>query len=111
MKLPNGHLAEFGSKIDGYCLNPNHNKGKHKARLFQSKLGINRNNSHILKQALREAAIDKSVTLRKQDEYGNHYTMKFRLTTAMGESLILAGWIVRQGENFPRLTSCYPVEK
>jgi hypothetical protein len=111
MKLPNGHLVEFGIKIEEYCLNPNHNKGKHKAILFQSKLGINRNNSYILKQALREAAIQESVTLRKQDEHGSHYTMKFWLRTNTGESLLLAGWIIRNGEDFPRLTSCYPVEK
>ena len=111
MKLPNGHLAELGIKIEEYCLNPDHRKGQHKARLFQSKLGINRNNASILKQALRKAAIQESVTLRKQDEHGCHYTMKFWLKTTIGESLILVGWIVRHGEEFPRLTSCYPVEK
>ncbi|MEG3862719.1 hypothetical protein QT974_26890 [Microcoleus sp. herbarium12] len=29
------------------------------------------------------------------------------LKTEVGESRILAAWIVRSGETFPRLTSCY----
>jgi hypothetical protein len=37
--------------------------------------------------------------------------MKFRLQTEVGESLILAAWIGRSGENFPRLTNCYPIKK
>ena len=111
MKLPNGELADLGNKIDGYCLNSTHSKGKHKARLFQSKLGITQNNSFILKEALLEAAIQESVTLKKQDKYGTHYIMKFALKTDVGESTILASWIVRANENFPRLTSCYPVDK
>ncbi len=111
MKLPNGHLADLGNKIEGYCLNFNHNKGKHKARLFQSKLGITFTNSNILKQALTEAAINETAIPKKQDKYGTYYTMKFTLKTNFGESLILASWIIRNTEDFPRLTSCYPVEK
>jgi len=37
--------------------------------------------------------------------------MKFWLKTEVGESLILAAWIILSGEIFPRLTSCYPVKK
>jgi len=49
--------------------------------------------------------------IQKNNEYGTHYNMKFLLKTEVGESLILAAWIVRLGESFPRLTSCYPVKK
>lgn len=111
MKLPNGHLAELGNKIEGYCLNFEHSKGKHKARLFQSKLGITLTNSHILKQSLTEAVINEAVTLKKHDQHGTYYTMKFTLKTDFCASLILASWIIRSTEDFPRLTSCYPVEK
>lgn len=109
MKLPNGELADLGNKIDRYCLNPNHNKGKHKARLFRSKLGITQDNSIILKQALLQAAQTEPVSLKKQDQYGAHYIMKFILETEVGQSMILASWIIRTNENFPRLTSCYPI--
>jgi hypothetical protein len=41
MELPNGDRAVIPiEKIIGYCLNPNHPKGKHKARVFKSVLNI-----------------------------------------------------------------------
>ncbi len=111
MKLPNGHQADLGDKIENYCLNPNHQKGKNKAILFENKLGINLSNSNILKKAIKQAAINESVIIRKINEYGTHYNMKFLLKTEFGESLILVAWIIRTNENFPRLTNCYPVNK
>ncbi|WP_375340323.1 DUF6883 domain-containing protein [Okeania sp.] len=53
MKLPNGHQAGLGNKIENYCLNPNHQKGKNQATLFQNKLGINLSNANILKEAIK----------------------------------------------------------
>ena len=111
VKLPNGHLVDLGNKIEEYSLNLNHQAGKNKAILFASKLGINLENAELLKQALKEAAINEDVIIQKTNEYGTHYNMKFWLQTEVGESLILAAWIVRSGENFPRLTNCYPVKK
>ncbi|MGK7953830.1 MAG: DUF6883 domain-containing protein [Crocosphaera sp.] len=111
MKLPNGHQADLGDKIESYCLNFNHQKGKNKATLFQKKLGINLNNANILKKAVKQAAINESVIVRKVNEYGTHYNMKFLLKTDVGESLILVAWIIRTNDNIPRLTNCYPVNK
>ena len=53
MELPNKHQADLGNKIENYCLNPNHQKGKNKATLFQNKLGINLTNADILKNAIK----------------------------------------------------------
>ena len=111
MKLPNGYLADLGSKIEEYSLNLNHQAGKNKAILFASKLGITLENAEVLKQALKKAAINEDVIIHKTNEYGTHYNMKFWLKTEVGESLILAAWIVRSGESFPRLTNCYLVKK
>ncbi|WP_333308608.1 MULTISPECIES: DUF6883 domain-containing protein [unclassified Microcoleus] len=79
--------------------------------LFARKLGINLENAEMLKQALKEAAINEDVVIQKNNEYGTHYNMKFLLKTEVGESLIIAAWSVRSGETFPRLTTCYPVQK
>jgi hypothetical protein len=41
MKLPNPEQAIIDEeKLSGYCLNPRHSDGQHKARVFQSALGI-----------------------------------------------------------------------
>jgi hypothetical protein len=49
MKLQNGDRAIIPiGKLLGYCLNPNHPKGKHKARVFKSALGITADNAEPL---------------------------------------------------------------
>ncbi|MGB3509945.1 MAG: DUF6883 domain-containing protein [Microcoleaceae cyanobacterium] len=111
MKLPNGIQANLGDKNESYCLNFNHQKGKNKATLFQEKLGITLENVELLKSAIKKAAINESVVIRKVNEYGTHYNMKFFLKTNIGESQILVAWIIRTEEDFPRLTNCYPVSK
>jgi hypothetical protein len=41
MKLSKGDRADLGTKIEDYVLNPRHWEGRHKARVFESLLGIN----------------------------------------------------------------------
>ena len=48
MKLPNGDRADLGTKIEDYVLNPRHWEGRHKARVFESVLGITLANRTIL---------------------------------------------------------------
>jgi hypothetical protein len=43
MKLPNAtHAVVDVAKLRDYCLNPGHARGRHKARVFASVLGIRR---------------------------------------------------------------------
>ena len=72
MRLPNAEDAVVDIvKIQDYCLNPDHSKGKHKARVFLKALGIDKND-----------AVTRTALVR---------------TT----------WIIRIGENFPRLATCF----
>jgi hypothetical protein len=109
MKLPNGDQANLGDKLERYCLNPEHSKGKHKALLFEKRLGITLNNKEILENALKKAAIEGEVELYKSDQYGTHYDLIFTLQTELGKSLILSCWIIKITESFPRLTNAYPI--
>ncbi|MBW4532483.1 MAG: hypothetical protein KME09_00955 [Pleurocapsa minor HA4230-MV1] len=112
MKLPNSDQAVLGDKLEQYCLNTQHLQGKHKAFLFHKKLGITLENKAILEQALLQAIRENNnVVIYKQDRYGIHYDIKFRLQTEVGSSLILSSWIIRHQETFPRLTNVYPVNK
>jgi len=44
MKIPNAELAIVDiRKLRDYCLNPTHDEGKHKARLFKMALGMTAN--------------------------------------------------------------------
>jgi hypothetical protein len=58
MKLPNGQRADLGTKIEDYVLNPNHWEGRHKARVFESVLGITLDNQQVLREAILAAALN-----------------------------------------------------
>lgn len=109
MKLPNGDKAQLGDKLERYVLNLQHSRGKNKAILFRSRLGIVLANKALLEAALLASAVDNEANIYKMDQYGTHYDVKFFMTTAVGSSWVLGCWIVRTGEDFPRLTNTYPV--
>ena len=58
--LPNGDRAVVDFvKLSDYCLNPLHEDGKHKARVFASVLGLGRNDAEWLRgRLLRTAATE-----------------------------------------------------
>lgn len=109
MRLPNGDKAQLSDKLERYCLNFNHRKGKDKAALFRDRLGITLENKVILESALLSAARRDDAILRSRDQYGEHFNIRLFMQTNVGESWILSCWIIRQGEDFPRLTNAYPV--
>ena len=112
MQLPYGKAADRNQvlrKLETYALDFNHSSGKHKARLFRSKLGITLENKEVLAEALLEAAITSEALYTTTDQYGERYVIDFSLTTEVRTSLIRSAWIVRQGETYPRLTSVYPI--
>jgi hypothetical protein len=111
MKVPNGQKAKLGDKLERYCLNLEHPKGKDKAMMFQKRLGITLNNKTILEKALLNSLQEDDAIIYKVDQYGTHYDVKFTLITPTGKSLVLGCWIIRKTEDFPRLTNTYPVDK
>lgn len=111
MKLPNPEKAILGDKLERYCLNFQHSLGKHKALIFQKRLGITLSNKNILEEALLKALKENDAIIYKTDSFGIHYDVKFFLKTETGSSLVLSSWIIRFEEDFPRLTNVYPVDK
>lgn len=107
MRLPNPESAVVEvRKIRDYCLSPEHPRGRHKARVFASVLGLTSDDAEKLREALFSAALSSEVT-PVEDEYGKRYVLDFRMKTGAGSATIRSGWIVRRGEDFPRLTSCF----
>jgi hypothetical protein len=55
--LPHGDKAILDiRKIEDYCLNPSHPRGRHKARVFREALDLQRDDAAWLRDALLEAA-------------------------------------------------------
>jgi hypothetical protein len=111
MKLPNGEKAQLGDKLEQYTLNMQHSRGRGKALKFRSRLGITIENKEILESALLESAVSGEAIIHKADQYGVQYDVKFLMQTEFGTSLVIGCWIIRSGEDFPRLTNTYPVDK
>ena len=108
MKLPNGDRADLGTKIEDYVLNPRHREGRHKARVFESALGIGLDNREILRRAILSAAkTSDQVEALGDNGHGEVYVLRFPLVTPRGRATVLTSWIIRHGEDFPRLVTCY----
>ena len=108
MKLPNAEAAVIDiHKLRDYSLNMQHDRGKHKARLFLAILGLSVENAEELEFILLEAIQIYEAISSSQDEYGQRYLVDFPLTRNGNTATIRSTWIVRSTETFPRLTSCY----
>jgi hypothetical protein len=108
MKIPNAeHAIVDIRKLRDYCLDSDHEDGKHKARVFAAALGIFEDSAEWLRERLLEAALHEEVSLVSDTRFGSLYMLDFDLKTPVGAATIRSGWIVRQGENVPRLTTCY----
>jgi len=112
MKIPNSIRAVVDiEKLHGYCLNPDHPRGKHKARLFASILGLTSNNAEELRTKLIDIVRTQDAILTGQDQYGKRYVIDFLMTTEKGQGNVRSSWIILNGDDFPRFTSCYVLKK
>jgi hypothetical protein len=108
MKLPNASRAVVEiEKLRDYCLSIYHPRGRHKARVFASALGITADDAEELRQAILSAVSTEEANLTEHDEYGQRYTVDFTITRQRRQAEIRTSWIIRSGEENPRLTSCY----
>jgi hypothetical protein len=110
VKLPNGDKADLGQKLEEYSLNPSHRDGRHKARVFAAVLGITLDNRQLLRDALLRAAATSDIAESRGDNgFGEIFVLRFPLTANGNTATVASVWIVRRGEDFPRLTTCYIV--
>jgi hypothetical protein len=111
MKLPNLELAVVDIvKLSDYCLNPKHEDGKHKARVFAAALGISQSDGEWLQNRLLDV-VREEATLVNESRFGRLYMIDFQLKTRHGAAVVRSGWIVRTGEDFPRLTTCFVLKE
>jgi hypothetical protein len=72
LRLPGGELAIVDrTKLTEYCLDPRHPRGKHKARVFASVLGITIREEDLLRSALLQAARTANATIMASDRFGD----------------------------------------
>jgi hypothetical protein len=107
MKLPNGgHAIVEIRKLLEYCLDSQHPRGRNKARVFAS-VGIREADAEELRTALLAAAEGADAEIGVANVYGQRYIVDFDLVRRRRVVRIRSTWIVRIGDDLPRLTSCY----
>ena len=108
MRLPGAERAVVDlAKLREYCLNPQHPRGRHKARVFTSALNLHQADAEILRSRLLEAARVTEAIVGEADEHGQRYILDFECVNGTRRGLVRSAWIVLKGEDFPRLATCY----
>lgn len=108
MKLPNAEFALIDlNKLQNYSLNTQHDRGKHKARLFAAILGLTSDNAETLQSLILEAIKISEAVPTISDEHGQRYIVDFPVTRHQNTATVRTAWIIRSTEDFPRLVSCY----
>lgn len=107
-KLPYRKKAQVEiKKIEEYCLNPNHQRGKHKAKVFKSVLDLTRKDALVLKKYLLDAAFTQNATEILTDSFGKRYYIDSQINYKNKLAVIRSIWIVKSKEKVPRLITCY----
>ncbi|HLM57930.1 MAG TPA: hypothetical protein VK422_17630 [Pyrinomonadaceae bacterium] len=112
MKLPNAERAVIDiKKLRDYSLNLNHPKGKHKARVFLEKLEYTADDAERLREIIFKAILAVEALEQEPSPYGRRFVVDFHITRQEKYVLVPASirtaWIIRNGEDFPRLTTCF----
>jgi hypothetical protein len=95
------------AKFRDYCLNPQHPRGRHKARVFAAALGLTTEDAEEFRQAILSAVRVHDARVTELDAYGQRYEVDFTLSRGDRRATVRSSWIIRRDEDFPRLTSCY----
>lgn len=108
-KLPQAHRAVVeAEKLRDYVLSREHEHGRHKARVFGSALGIDRDNWEYLRDQIVSGVGDAEVTEVRSGRYGLRYSVPMLIEGLNGQTHeIITGWIVEEEGRPPRLTTAY----
>lgn len=108
MFVPNAEKAFVDiRKLTDYCLNPNHEIGKHKAIVFEKALDLTVGDAERLRDELIFAVRNVEAQAGRFNKYGQRYTVDFEIKNGTKTAIIRSGWIIETNEDFPHLTTCF----
>ena len=106
--LPEGKGAILDiHKIEDYCLNPSHPRGRHKARVFHDALDIQRADAPWLRDAILNAALVEEAVEIAADKWGVYWRLDATLRRHGKTAMVRTIWLVRAGERVPRFVTCW----
>jgi hypothetical protein len=107
MIVPNAEKAVVDiRKLRDYCLSPNHEVGKHKARVFEAALNLTEKDAAVLRTALLQAVKVSDFEIGRFDEHGQRYIIDFEFVRRDKRAVVRSIWIIDAGSEIPRLVTC-----
>jgi len=94
-------------KIEDYCLNPSHPRGRHKARVFRDSLDLQRSDASWLRDALLEAVRSGEAFEDGEDAWGRYWHVDAIIRRQGKSAVVRTIWIIRTGERVPRFVTCW----
>jgi len=108
VKLPNSQRAFVDlTKLRDYSLNPEHESGGHKARVFRAALGLTIDDAQWLRAELLRIAREGEARFGEVSHFGQKYVIDATLTLNERTAIVRTAWIIENGKDFPRLITCY----
>ena len=97
------------AKLRDYCLSVDHPRGRGKARVFRSRLGLEARDSVWLRDVSIDAVATRRSELRETgaDQYRRRFVLDFEVATAAGTAMVRPAWMIRTREDILRLVTCY----
>ena len=108
MRLPNAAEAIIDlRKLTEYVLDTTSPRGRHKARVFWSALGMTAGDAGILAELIITALSESECVEGEHDIYGQRYTVDCKIMFKGRDAVVRTAWIIKRAENIPRLTTCF----
>lgn len=107
-RLPQSEQAILDlRKIEDYCLNPSHPRGRHKARVFREALGVERSDAVWLRDVLLDGARTGEAVLVATDAWGAYWRLDITVRRQRKSAVVRTIWIVPGQESVPRFVTCW----
>lgn len=105
--LPNYEKAVISrDKLEGYVLNPTHDEGRHKARVFKSALGFEQSDWEELKRRILDELPYHEAISQGEGLWGRRYLVILPIAGLNTKTAdIETVWIIRPKTNFPTLVT------
>nr|WP_228023923.1 DUF6883 domain-containing protein [Synechocystis salina] len=66
-------------------------------------------NAEELRQILLDVVRNQEAKLGRQDTFGQRYILDFNIEWQNRSGTLRSAWIIEDGSEIPRLTTCYPL--
>lgn len=107
MRFSTDKLSIPDNKITGYLLNPFHQVGKYKAKLFLRR-GFNLDGKDLKDALFLHGASNEAIEI--ESDYGRKFVIEADFSCPDGSNIFLRSvWIIDDGKDFARLLTAYPV--